>query len=48
MRVFLRAKVKDFNLWGIEFLVGQLYDQSKSVAMTALTILDEACEVKVI
>ncbi|XP_045157719.2 rapamycin-insensitive companion of mTOR-like isoform X2 [Mercenaria mercenaria] len=46
MRILLRAKVKDFSQWGIEFLVGQLYDQSRSVAMTALTILDEACEVK--
>ena len=47
MRVLLRAKVTGFQQWGIEMLVSQLYDQSRSVAMTALSILDEACEVKV-
>ena len=36
-----------FSNWGIELLVGQLYDQSRSVALTALSILDEACEDKV-
>ena len=36
-----------FSSWGIEMLVGQLYDQSRSVALTALSILDEACEDKV-
>ena len=44
MRVLLRAKVRSFSSWGIELLVGQLYDQSRSVALTALSILDEACE----
>ena len=44
MRVLLRAKVRSFSTWGIELLVGQLYDQSRSVALTALSILDEACE----
>ena len=44
LRVLLRAKVRSFTTWGIELLVGQLYDQSRSVAMTALSILDEACE----
>ena len=47
MRVLLRAKVRLFSSWGIEMLVGQLYDQSRSVALTALSILDEACEDKV-
>ncbi|KAH3731197.1 hypothetical protein DPMN_057205 [Dreissena polymorpha] len=47
MRVLLRAKMHGFSGWGIERLVGQLYDQSLSVAMTALTVLEEACELKV-
>ena len=47
MRVLLRAKVRSFSSWGIEMLVSQLYDQSRSVALTALSILDEACEDKV-
>lgn len=47
LRVLLRAKINDFHQWGIELLVGQLYDQNRSVAMTALAILDEACEIKV-
>ncbi|KAL4236760.1 hypothetical protein ACF0H5_005145 [Mactra antiquata] len=46
MRVLLRAKIEGFTQWGIEYLVNQLYDQSKCVAMSALTILDEACEIK--
>ena len=36
--------MRSFTTWGIELLVGQLYDQSRSVSMTALSILDEACE----
>ena len=47
MRVFLRARVQNFHQWGIELLTAQLYDQCRGVAMTALSILDEACEVKV-
>ncbi|XP_052775865.1 rapamycin-insensitive companion of mTOR-like isoform X2 [Mya arenaria] len=46
MRVLLRAKVQGFSLWGIESLVNQLYDQSLGVAMTSLSILEEACELK--
>ncbi|KAL3868472.1 hypothetical protein ACJMK2_041273 [Sinanodonta woodiana] len=45
MRVLMRAKSLSFQTWGIELLVTQLYDQSRAVAMTALTVLDEACEV---
>ena len=39
--------MRSFSSWGIEMLVSQLYDQSRSVALTALSILDEACEDKV-
>ncbi|XP_019620520.1 PREDICTED: rapamycin-insensitive companion of mTOR-like [Branchiostoma belcheri] len=44
LRVLLRARVPFFNQWGVEFLVTQLYDKSKTVAMEAIDILDEACE----
>jgi len=47
LRVSLRAGVSGFSSWGIQFLVNQLYDQSRNVAMTALSVLEEACEVKV-
>ena len=44
MRVLLRARVAFFSSWGIEMLVMQLYDQSKAVAMEALSVISEACE----
>ena len=44
MRVLLRAKVPYINNWGLELLVMQLYDQSKLVAMEALSVISEACE----
>ncbi|XP_028829344.1 rapamycin-insensitive companion of mTOR-like isoform X2 [Denticeps clupeoides] len=46
LRVLLRANVEFFSNWGIELLVTQLHDRSKSVSMEALDILDEACEDK--
>ncbi|XP_069483265.1 rapamycin-insensitive companion of mTOR isoform X2 [Ambystoma mexicanum] len=46
LRVLLRANVEFFSNWGIELLVTQLYDKSKSVSSEALEILDEACEDK--
>ncbi|WAR23308.1 RICTR-like protein [Mya arenaria] len=42
----LCAGPEGFSLWGIESLVNQLYDQSLGVAMTSLSILEEACELK--
>ena len=47
MRVLLRAKVPFLSNWGMELLVTQLYDQSKSVGMEALSVIDEACEEEV-
>jgi rapamycin-insensitive companion of mTOR len=44
MRVLLRAKVPYISNWGLEMLVMQLYDQSKVVAMEALSVISEACE----
>ena len=48
MRVLLRAQVAFFSSWGIEMLVMQLYDQSKAVAMEALSVISEACEDEVV
>lgn len=47
LRVLLRAGVEFFSSWGMELLVTQLHDHSKTVSMEALDILDEACEDKV-
>ncbi|XP_070563534.1 rapamycin-insensitive companion of mTOR-like isoform X2 [Ptychodera flava] len=46
MRVLLRAKAPFFSSWGMELLVTQLYDKSREVAMEAIDIIDEACEVE--
>ncbi|XP_064605282.1 rapamycin-insensitive companion of mTOR-like [Liolophura sinensis] len=46
LRVLLRAGAPYFNNWGVDFLVTQLYDISKSVAMAALHVLEEACELE--
>lgn len=43
----MRANVEFFNNWGIELLVTQLHDKSKTISSEALDILDEACEDKV-
>ncbi len=48
MRVLLRAGIPFLSSWGIEMLVMQLYDQSKPVAMEALSVLSEACEEEVL
>ncbi|XP_068594516.1 rapamycin-insensitive companion of mTOR-like [Brachionichthys hirsutus] len=46
LRVLLRAGVEFFSSWGMELLVTQLHDHSKTVSSEALDILDEACEDK--
>ena len=47
MRVLLRARMPFLTSWGMEMLVNQLYDQSKPVAMEALSVISEACEEEV-
>lgn len=47
MTVLLRAKVTDFHKWGIEMLVTQLQDTSKSVCLAAVSVLMEAAEEEV-
>ncbi|KAJ8305360.1 hypothetical protein KUTeg_015905 [Tegillarca granosa] len=46
LRVLLRIGVQGFSNWGMELLVGQLYDQSKPVAMAALNVMEESCDVE--
>lgn len=48
MRIFLRLNAPFFNSWGMEMLIGQLYDSSSAIAEEAIDILDEACEEEVI
>ncbi len=47
MRVLLRLNAPFFISWGMEMLIGQLYDLSSDVADEAIDILDEACEEEV-
>ncbi|BFY99539.1 hypothetical protein BsWGS_02579 [Bradybaena similaris] len=44
LRVLMRAGTPGFCQWGVELLVTQLYDPDKSVSMSAIKILDEACD----
>ncbi|XP_065337651.1 rapamycin-insensitive companion of mTOR isoform X2 [Cloeon dipterum] len=44
--LLVRSHVADFELWGIELLVMQLYDSSTQVSLAASDILDEACDYK--
>ncbi|XP_017771831.1 PREDICTED: rapamycin-insensitive companion of mTOR isoform X1 [Nicrophorus vespilloides] len=45
--ILLRAGIENFSSWGIKLLAGQLNDQSRSVYLSALASLHEACEVPV-
>ncbi|XP_050401999.1 rapamycin-insensitive companion of mTOR [Patella vulgata] len=47
LRVLLRTGINGFEVWGLQLLVTQLYDTSQAVAMSALNILDEACDIQV-
>ncbi|KAJ3642860.1 hypothetical protein Zmor_025609 [Zophobas morio] len=44
--VLLRAGIGGFCDWGVKFLVNQLRDKARSVYLTALNILHEACELQ--
>lgn len=44
MVVLLRARVPNFHEWGVSLVLNQLKDNSKSVRLAALNILDEACD----
>ncbi|XP_060081851.1 uncharacterized protein LOC132561136 [Ylistrum balloti] len=45
LRVLLRVRVPGFSTWGMELLTTQLYDQSRSISLAALGVMEEACEV---
>uniref|UniRef100_T1J225 peptidylprolyl isomerase n=1 Tax=Strigamia maritima TaxID=126957 RepID=T1J225_STRMM len=44
IRILVRLHLPDFSKWGMELLVTQVYDESRSVSLAALDILDEACD----
>jgi rapamycin-insensitive companion of mTOR len=44
--VLLRAGISGFSDWGVRFLVNQLKDKARSVYLTALSSLHEACELE--
>lgn len=43
--VLLRAGLPNFATWGLPLLVNQLTDKSRTVRLSALCTLQEACEV---
>ena len=47
MIVFLLVNAPFFSNWGMEMLIGQLYDTDDTVREEAIDILDEACEEQV-
>jgi len=44
LRVLLRTEMSDFHKWVIELLVQQLNDENMSVCLSAVELLDEACD----
>ena len=47
MIVFLLVNAPFFSNWGMEMLIGQLYNTDDTVREEAIDILDEACEEEV-
>ena len=47
MIVFLLVNAPFFSNWGMEMLIGQLYDTDDTVREEAIDVLDEACEEEV-
>lgn len=45
--VLLRAKIPNFEIWGLPLLITQVRDKERSVVLAALEILDEACHERV-
>lgn len=43
MLVLLRAKIPNFEVWGLPLLIRQTKDKDRTVALSAMEILDEAC-----
>lgn len=47
MLVLLRAKIPNFEVWGLPLLIKQTRDKERKVVLAALEILDEACHDRV-
>lgn len=47
MTVLLRAKITNFEVWGLPLLIKQTKDTNRVVALTALDIIDEAAHERV-
>lgn len=45
--VLLRAKIPNFEVWGLPLLIKQTRDKERKVVLAALEILDEACHDRV-
>lgn len=45
--VLLRAKVPNFEVWGLPLLIRQTKDKERKVMLAAMEILDEACHDRV-
>lgn len=43
MLVLMRAKIPNFEVWGLPMLIRQTKDKDRTVALYAIEILDEAC-----
>lgn len=43
MLVLLRAKVPNFEVWGLPLIIRQTKDKERKIRLAALEILDEAC-----
>lgn len=47
MLVLLRARIANFEVWGLPLLIKQTRDKERMVVLAALEILDEACHDRV-
>ncbi|XP_004525858.1 rapamycin-insensitive companion of mTOR isoform X2 [Ceratitis capitata] len=46
LTVLLRARLHNFEVWGIPLIIQQTKDQDRSVVLAALDVLEEACHEK--
>lgn len=47
MLVLMRAKIPNFEIWGLPLVIKQVKDREPTVSLTALEILHEACHDRV-
>lgn len=45
--VLLRARIPNFEVWGIPMIIQQTKDPDRSVVLAAIDVLEEACHEKV-